>query len=425
MNKTKEVLVTGFALFSMFFGAGNLILPPFLGFKANADWFLVSLGFAVTAVVIPILGILAHAKLQGTMYDFGVKVSSKFSFVYCLIVYAIVIALPAPRTAAVTHEMAIAPFFDISSLWTSSIYFFLVFIFTINRAKILDVMGEWLTPIIMVILLAVIGIAIFSPPHPQGNAAFETPFIAGLLEGYQTFDAIAALVVGGVLIVSINLKRPASFEYNKKLIAKAGWVAGIGLLVVYGGLIYSGAFFSTLFEENATRTQVLSGLSKLTLGNIGNVFLSVLVALACFTTAVGIVTGTADYMKAVFKNSQKAFVVTALLGSLLGVLIGQLDVNYIIDIALPTLMFIYPITVALIMLNILPQKYAAPSVFKAVVIVTFIFSVPDFLQYFTPEGSLTEIQAIIPFAEYNMGWVLPALITFGAVNMIKKPVVKS
>ena len=105
MKFSKEVLVTGFALFSMFFGAGNLILPPFLGKNAADSWFWVTLGFFVTAVIIPILGILAHAKLQGTMYDFGKKVSPKFSLLYCLIVYAISIALPAPRTASVTYEM--------------------------------------------------------------------------------------------------------------------------------------------------------------------------------------------------------------------------------------------------------------------------------------------------------------------------------
>lgn len=420
MNKSKETLITGFALFSMFFGAGNLILPPFLGFKASDDWFLVSLGFALTAVLIPILAIIAHSRLQGTMYDFGIKVSSKFSYVYCLMVYAIVIGLPAPRTAAVTHEMAIAPFFDIRPLWTSTVYFILVFIFAINRARVLEVLGEWLTPIIMVILLTVIGIAIFSPPQTTGTATFEAPVIAGLLEGYQTFDAIAGLVVGGVLIVSLNLKKPASFEYNRKLIAKAGWVAGIGLFIVYAGLIFGGAFFSTSFAENASRTEVLAGLSQLTLGKIGSVFLSVLVALACFTTAVGIVTGTADYFKAIFKNSKKAYILTAFVASLLGIVIGQFDVNYIIDIALPTLMFIYPITVVLILLNLIPQKYASPLVFKIVVLVTFIFSIPDFLQYFLPEASLSGIQRFVPFSRYNLGWVLPALAAFGLANIARK-----
>ena len=107
----------------MFFGAGDLILPPFLGKNAGDDWHWVSIGFFITAVFIPILGILAHARLQGTMYDFGKKVSPIFSTVYCIIVYAISISLPAPRPASVTHEIAISPYFETSSLLTSILYF--------------------------------------------------------------------------------------------------------------------------------------------------------------------------------------------------------------------------------------------------------------------------------------------------------------
>jgi len=128
MNK-KSTLIVAFALFSLFFGAGNLILPPQLGFKSGELWWLVALGFSLSAVLIPILGILAHAKLQGTLFDFGKKVSPTFSLVYCYLVYAISISLPSPRTASVTHEMAIQPLFDSSSWLTSGVYFLLVFIF--------------------------------------------------------------------------------------------------------------------------------------------------------------------------------------------------------------------------------------------------------------------------------------------------------
>ena len=183
----------------MFFGAGNLILPPFLGVQAGESWSLVTLGFFVTAVIIPIIGIMAHARLQGTMFDFGKKVSPIFSAVYCLFVYAISITLPAPRTASVTHEMAIAPFFGTSSLVTSTIYFALVFIFVMNRSKILNILGKFLTPLIIIILLAVIFIGITTNPENINPSTFKTPFVSGLLEGYQTFDAIGAVVIGGVL----------------------------------------------------------------------------------------------------------------------------------------------------------------------------------------------------------------------------------
>lgn len=419
MNKTKEILITGFALFSMFFGAGNLILPPYIGFKAGGSWFFVLTGFVITAVIIPIFGILAHSKLQGTMYDFGKKVSPLFSWVYCFIVYAISISLPVPRTASVTHEMAIAPFFEINSLVTSTVYFLLVFVFALNRSKVLDLLGKFLTPIIVLILLFIICIGIFSSPGAFNESSYTLPFVNGILEGYQTFDAIGSVVVGGVLIISLKLKRNVSFEVNRKLVRKAGFVAGIGLLLIYGGLILNGAMFSGIFEQNATRTQVLSGLSTATLGNIGNVFLSVLVALACFTTAVGIVIGTADFFKGFFNESKLAYVTMVVISCVLGIIIGQLDVQYIITIALPVLMFIYPITIVLIFLNVIPEKHASPNVFRIVVLTAFIFSVPDFLKFLIPENNLKLIQDTIPLSREGLGWILPSIIAFITVNLFK------
>lgn len=420
MNKTKEVFIIGFALFSMFFGAGNLILPPFLGVQSGESWSLVTLGFFVTAVIIPIIGIMAHARLQGTMFDFGKKVSPTFSVVYCLIVYTISITLPAPRTASVTHEMAIAPFLGTSSLLTSTIYFALVFVFVMNRSRILNVIGKFLTPFIIIILLAVIFIGMTTTPEVINPSTFKTPFVSGLLEGYQTFDAIGAVVIGGVLVISMNFKKGTSFEIKKEIITKAGIVAGIGLLIIYTGLIYNGVLFSNTFGEEATRTEILSSLSTQTLGNIGTTFLSVLVALACFTTGVGIITGTADYFKGLFNNSQKAYTITAIIGCFLGILIGQFDVHYIIVIALPALMFIYPITIVLILLNVLPEKFASPTIFKSVVGVTFLFSIPDFLKFMINPESLTGIQSYIPFSEHSLGWVLPDLFIFIFVNVFKK-----
>ncbi|MDJ0645352.1 MAG: branched-chain amino acid transport system II carrier protein [Flavobacteriaceae bacterium] len=417
MNKTKEIWISGFALFSMFFGAGNLILPPFLGFKAGGDWFWVAFGFAITAVLIPLLGILAHARLQGTMFDFGKKVSPIFSLCYCLIVYAISVALPAPRTASVTHEMAIAPLFGSSSLLTSSIYFVLVFVFVMNRSKILNLIGKYLTPFIVLILLAIISVAIVSPTPLQNPSLFETPIVEGLLEGYQTFDAIGAVVVGGVVLISLKLRGHESYEVKKELITKSGLIAGAGLFMIYSGTILSGALFNLSFEAEATRTEVLSGLSSITLGNLGTSFLSVLVVLACFTTAVGIITGAADYFKGLFKESQLAYTITAILGCVIGVVVGQFDVHYIIDIALPALMFIYPITIVLILLNVIPEKYTSPVVFKIVVVVTFLFSIPDFLKFIIAPEGLEGVKSIIPLSQYSLGWVLPALLAFILSNI--------
>lgn len=421
MNITKETFVTAFALFSLFFGAGNLILPPLLGFQSGELWWLVALGFCLSAVLIPVLGILAHARLQGTLFDLGKKVSPTFSWVYSFLIYAIAISLPSPRTAAVTHEMAIAPVFQTPSILTSSIYFMLVFIFVMNRSKILNVIGKWLTPAIILILLVIISTTFFSFEFNFGNINFNNPFTDGVLEGYQTFDAMGAVVVGGVIIVSINLKMAhAAYDEKKARIANAGWLAGSGLFLIYAGLILTGALMHSEFDNTITRTALLSGIGKYTLGSTANLFLSLLVGLACFTTAVGIITGTADFVKYRFKNSQKAYTLTAIIGCVLGVAMGQFNVGYIIAVALPALMFIYPITIVLILLNVVPQKFAPPKVFKWVVLTTILFSFPDFLGSIGLGESIAGISEWIPLSQFSMGWVLPAAVIFTLTNFIKK-----
>ena len=424
MNKKKEIWIAGFALFSLFFGAGNLILPPTLGAKAGLDWWIVVLGFVLTAVTIPILAIFAHAKLQGTLYDFGKKVSPIFSTVYCFLIYTIAVAIPSSRTAAVTHEMTVQPFFDNTPIYTSIVYFVLVFLFAVNRSRVIGLIGKFLTPIIVLILLIIIGIAVFTSSGALSPSTFKTPFINGVLKGYQTFDAIGGVVVGAVIIISLNYSSHTTFDAKRRLIQKAGLIAGTGLLLIYGGLILSGALFGNTFAEKATRTEVLSGLSTQTLGDFGTTFLSVLVALACFTTAVGIVTGTADYVKGICKDSKKAYIITAAIASGIGIMVGSYQVDFIITLAEPALMFLYPITIVLIVLNVLPDKLASKQVFRGVVLGTFLFSIPDFLGFVIPREHLVEIKKIIPLANASLGWVLPACLIFAVLNFktfSKKP----
>ncbi|RAJ14229.1 branched-chain amino acid transport system II carrier protein [Arenibacter echinorum] len=417
MPNTKDTIITSFALFSLFFGAGNLILPPLLGFRSGNYWWLVALGFAMSAVLVPILGILAHAKLQGTIYDFGKKVSPNFSLIYSLLIYAISLSLPSPRTAAVTHEIAVQPFFNSSALLSSIVYFSLVFIFVINRSKLMDILGKFLTPTIILILVLIIFTSLFTLDFNFGATEITSPFSDGILEGYQTFDAIGAVVVGGVIIVSINLKSNASFKEKKTLVRNAGWLAGLSLFIIYSGLILTGALNYPNFELNITRIELLTGISKQSLGNNANIFLSILVSLACFTTAVGIVTGSSDFIKDRLPKYKNAYLLTAIMGCLLGIAIGQFNVAYIITVAFPALMFIYPITIILILLNVIPEKWASPLVFKAVVITTIIFSIPDFLGSLGNWAPKKEVFDWIPFSTYQLGWVLPAVAAFVVSNL--------
>lgn len=424
MRFSKQTFVTAFALFSLFFGAGNLIFPAFLGYNAGNGWLMVAMGFVISAVVIPILAIYGHAKLQGTMMDFGKKVSPTFAFIYSLVVYVISVSFPGPRTASVTYEMLVLPeinptlqpYIALSSWGSSTIYFILVLVFVLNRSKIMDIIGKFLTPGILIILGSIICIGLFGDYEPLRASTYASNLTSGILEGYQTFDAIGGVLVGGVLVISLSLKG-VSKEESRSVIANAGLLAGLGFVVMYVGMIALGAFNSgTLAISN--RTELLNLLSYNTLGGIGRTALGVLVALACFTTAVGIVTGTADFFKGLFNDSRKAYIITAVISSVLGVVMVQLDVNAIIVVAFPALMLIYPITIALILLNAIPEKYASALVFKAVVVVTIVCSIPDFFSTIGFADAVQPIQEFLPFGTVTLGWLFPAIAMFIIVNLI-------
>ena len=279
----------------------------------------------------------------------------------------------------------------------------------------MDIVGKYLTPAILIILAIVIGVGLFGEYEPMRASIFDNTITSGILEGYQTFDAIGGVVVGGVIVISLGFKNSTPTE-NKRIITQGGIIAGLGLLFIYGGLIYLGALRSG-GAEVTDRTALLSMLSVDTLGAVGSRVLAVLVSLACFTTAVGIVTGTSDFVKGIFNNSQLAYNITAVLGCVLGVVMGQLDVMSIIAVAVPALMFIYPITIVLIILNALPDKWTTVLVFRSVVIATILFSAPDFWASLGFSEQMKGIQEFIPLGTVSLGWLLPAVITLIVVNV--------
>lgn len=340
------------------------------------------------------------------------------AYLYAFLIYAISISLPAPRTASVTYEMAIAPYGALPSWLSSMVYFSLVLLFVLNRSKILNLIGKFLTPLIVMLLLLIIVLGLGMDIEGGAPSVFDNNWVSGFLEGYQTFDAIGGVVVGGVLVVSLALQGNLTYGQKRIIIGKAGLWAGIGLFAIYAGLISVGAHYGGALIK--TRTELLIYLSSTTLGSLGTAFLAVLVALACFTTAVGIITGASDFIKGIAGNSKTAYILTAVLCSLIGALVGHFQVQFIIDIALPVLMFIYPITIVLILLNTLPAQYATKITFQWVAAITFIFSLPDSLSFIFEPDWLLIVKKWIPLSEYNLGWFLPALATFIMAQILNK-----
>lgn len=421
MRYTKLTLITAFALFSLFFGAGNIILPPYLGFTSGDQWLPVTLGFAISAVFIPILGIRAHARLQGSLLDFADRMSPVFSVIFGVLVYLIAVALPAPRTASLTHEMAIAPYFDTSSLLTSSIYFLGVFIFVIFRSRILDITGKVLTPVLLVLLSAIILLILTGPSLSPLTYSPEQWITKGLLEGYQTFDAMGAVVVGAVIIISLNYRKELDYHVRRKVINRAGILAGSGLCIIYTGLIYGGALLSNTLDPDLDRSGVLNAMITYALGEKGHIFLAILIALACFSTTVGIITGASDFVKGLLPKHKWAYLLTALLSCITGVLIGQLKFEYIIEIALPVLLFIYPLIIIFILLHNLPQKWVSAFTFRAVTLTVILFSIPDIMNALGYSGLSEYLSSITPWNTTHFSWILPAAVVFILAQSKKEP----
>ena len=416
-NSRRAIWIYGFTLFSLFFGAGNLILPPQLGLNAGTSWWLVVIGFCLSAVLVPLLGIIAHAQLQGGLMNFGLPISKRFSFIFSFLIYAVALTLPAPRTAAVTHEMAILPYWELPAWISGTIYFSAVFVVSVNRSKISGFLGKWLSPLLLLILFFLIFNLIFQLPYEAGPPKLQFPFAESILEGYQTFDAIGAVVAGGVILISMRLDFPDQSPKSRfKLVLGAGWIAGLALTILYTGLIYGGTLMQGQGFENLTRTDFLLRMGELALGPKGVYVLSLLFALACFTTAVGIVTGTADFISGLFGDSELAYRIAAFLGALVGVLMGQFSVADIIQIALPVLQLVYPVTIVLIVLNAFPLGWISTLVFRLVVTVTLICSLPEFFQALGIDNQRIPGWEWVPFEQHGLGWIVPS---FGSIILLQ------
>ena len=416
----QKILITSFAMFSMIFGGGNFILPPLLGIKAADSWDVVAIAFGISGVLIPLMGIIAQAKIQGTVIDFGKKVHPVFALVIGILIYGICLSFPIPRTASVAYELSVKDSIEISSLWFGVIYFSLVMYLCFNRGKILDILGEYLTPILLIIILTIILGAVFFVDNEIPKSNLEKPFSLGLLEGYQTFDGMASIIIGAVIITSLNMDNSLDFSQKRRLTIYAGLISGLALFIIYSGFIYTGAVLKSHFpSDDLPRSEVLSKVSWYILGDIGKTLLSVSVSIACFTTAVGIITGAADFMKNIFGNSEMVYKLVVVFSCILGVFVGQTGVENIVSIAVPVLVLIYPVIMALILLNFVPESWTSVSIFRGVTLVAGIFAIPDFMISIGFE-SFKPLHDYLPLATYGLAWLLPCLVIWSILFIFQK-----
>ena len=407
MKKNKDILIIGFALFSMFFGAGNLIFPPFIGVTSGSNWLISFLGFIIADVGIILLSINAVAR-AGSFQNVVEKAGKKFGL-YLEIIMMLCLGpiLVIPRTAATTFEMSIMPITSsLNSAIFSILFFGLTLILTIRPTKVMDIIGKFLTPVLLLALVLLIGKGILSPIGELSNNNNEGLFVNGITQGYQTMDALGIGGVTALIITSFVNKGYKDKKENISMTLKSALIAGIGLILVYGGLAYLGATVSTIYDASISQTELLVNITNHLLGKNGILLLGIIVAFACLTTAIGLTSVTAKYFEDVSNKKLKySHIVTFI--CVFSAIASNLGVDRIIAIAGPILTVIYPVSILLVVMSTFSKYFIKPAVFKGAAYATLLIS---FLNVADSLGFTIEFIHHLPLNSLGFNWVIPAII---------------
>ncbi|MFP3919257.1 branched-chain amino acid transport system II carrier protein [Lysinibacillus telephonicus] len=421
--------IIGTMLFGMFFGAGNLIFPIQMGQLAGTNFWPALIGFLITAIGLPFMGILAFG-LSGSsgLRDLASRVHPLFGVIFAVALYLTIGPFFAiPRTATVPFVVGFEPYINPvhSSLYLglfSLVFFAIVYYFSLNPAKIIDYIGKYLTPAFLVFLFMLIVIAIVKPMGhfdiPTGDYS-DLAFITGFKEGYNTMDALASLAFGIVVIKAIK----GQGITNPKEIAKATWKSGIFamilMMLIYGLITYMGASSVSTIGTYDNGGLIFAAVAQHYFGSFGAILLAIIIVLACLKTSIGLITSCSEFFNHIYpKISYKLFV---LILCFLSFFIANFGLNNIIQYAVPVLMLLYPLAIVLILLALcssffkLKQSVYATAMF-------FTFCVSFFDGYSTlvdtlPGASLPLFESIklffmnnLPLYDIGLGWIIPALL---------------
>ena len=428
------MMLVSFMLFSLFFGAGNLIFPPFLGQNAGSQTPLALLGFLVTAVVLPVMGVVAVAQFDG-LDRLARRVNPHFAVVFTVLIYlSIGPGLGIPRAASVPFEMAIAPYLPADAnpsrfmLLYSLVFFLVAGWLALNPTKLVSRIGKVLTPSLLTLLTLLFFSFVFmgktevAPPQPayQGSA-----MVTGFLEGYNTMDAIAALNFG--LVIATTLR---SFKVTEKkdvmhYTVRAGLVAGTILAVIYGMLSFMGMQSSAVYALQDNGAWTLRQIVHQLFGEPGAVLLATIFTLACLTTCVGLITSISQYFDSLLPKVSYRQLVLGITG--FSFLVCNQGLNTILSVSVPVLNMVYPVAIVLIVLGVTGKfhgnnPYLFPATVWSVSVVSVVYSLS---QLKVPTGVVGEVFSLLPFYDLGMGWVpvaLVAAVAAAVVCKVKQPV---
>ena len=415
----RNMQTVSFMLFSLFFGAGNLIFPPFLGQNAGASTPAAMIGFLVTAVILPVLGVIVVARFDGLDKLAG-HVGKRFSLVFTLLIYlSIGPGLGIPRAASVPFEMAVAPYLPESAnvrlfLLVYSLVFFLAALWLcLNPGKLVKRIGNFLTPSLLLLLLFLFVSFLFRGERafaaPQ-RAYASAPLLRGFAEGYQTMDTIAALNFG--LVIATTLTNFGLSEKRDQLrhTVRAGLLAGGILALVYLALGYMGMCSSGVYPVQENGAWTLRCIVYQLFGAPGAVLLAAIFTLACLTTCVGLINSISQYFSTLFRffgYRQWVYCITA--GAFL---ICNLGLTTILKISIPILNAIYPVAILLILLGLSHGLWKGnalvyPLAAGATGCVSLVYAL---YEAGVPLGAVGNLFEHLPLFDQGFGWLWAALL---------------
>lgn len=425
--KRNDVMVVGFALFAIFFGAGNLIFPPYLGVLAGDRWYTAMFAFLLSDPVLPIMGVIVTAMLGGRADDLGKRVGHKFSKLIGLIaILTIGPFFAVPRTGATTHEILVQPLFPGVPIGVTSVVFFgLTLYLVLNPGKVIDVIGKYLTPALLVLLALIIGMSIFNPPGAK--IVTDTPdlFRMSFKEGYQTMDALGSPLMAGIVLTDLIRRGYTDRKTQVKASIQAGIVAFVLLALVYGGLTYAGSTVSSMYDADTERVPLLIGMVEHLLGGPGSVGLGIAVALACLTTSTGLTSVCGNFISGISDGKLK-YNTVVIIATGIAFALSFLGVDGLIAIAVPILSAIYPVIIALIFFSIFDNKIKYNLTYTGAVIGAFAIGIVQAINLASVMRGGSMLQSIadwtreLPLGNVGFEWLGPAIIFAIIFTLIAK-----
>ena len=417
-----EILTVGLMMFSIFFGAGNLIFPPALGQAAGSNSIIAMMGFLVTGVGLPLLGITAIAMQGGKYVEFMNRKTYPWLATALLVILYLTIGpvFAVPRTGAVSFEIGIRPFLAAEDL-TLGQFIYTMFFFgatyylAMTPNKLIDRVGKMLTPALL-IFLVILFVKSFVTPLGEvldaTGAYITAPFSQGFQDGYQTMDLLASLSIGTIVVNAIRMRGTTDNKSVSKICIISGFITVALMTLVYGSLAYIGASSASVLGGVENGGQLLAGAVGIFFGPAGNLLVAFIIALACLTTSCGMISGTAWYFNKL-SNNRLSYGRLVQVSTAFSFVVSNVGLTQIIALSVPFLVALYPLVIVFVVLSlfdgIIGWRY---SIYRLAINVTLFFAVLDGLAAAGIKfPALTEVlTAYVPFYDIGMGWFVPAVV---------------